>query len=135
VSDWLNGFDASLVATAKATSGMTLSIAADGTFTERVSGKPDVYWFDEEGVLADVTPFDGLIVHNVQGSYLRPLNIAKWAIPVDGRYGLAVLRYDDGDTKISDCVRSSDGRLIRTINVVTDELYLDRIVIVYERTN
>jgi|GEM_PF-4391016 len=134
VSDWLNGFDHALVAASKPTSGLTLSIAADGTFSEIVSGNPQVYWFDVEGVLeSEVIPFSGVVVHNDQASYLRPTSIATWATPVEGRYGLAVLRYDDGDTEISDSVRLVENQLIRTVNVVTDELYLDRIAIVYER--
>jgi hypothetical protein len=134
VSDWLNGIDDTLVDTATATSGLTLSIASDGTFAEHVSGKPEVDWFDAEGILqAEVSPFNGVVVGSDQAVYLRPINIATWASPVEGRYGRAVLRYDDGDTKISDRIRALGDRLIRTVNVVTDELYLDRVVIVYER--
>jgi hypothetical protein len=134
VSDWLNGIDDTLLDTAKATSGLTLSIASDGTFAEHISGNPEVYWFDVEGVLqAEVSPFNGVIVGSDQEVYLRPINIAKWASPVERQYGRAVLRYDDGDTKISDRVRTLGDRLIRTVNVVTDELYLDRVLIVYER--
>jgi hypothetical protein len=134
VSKWLNGFDDGLIKEAKATSGLTLTVESDGTFAERAEGAPKVDWFDEEGVLqAQVTPFDGVIVTTADVSFLRPVEIASWALPVEGRYGTSVLRYDDGDTKISDGIRVIDGRLIRTVNVATDDLYLDRVVIVYER--
>ena len=45
----------------------------------------------------------------------------------------AVLRYDDGDTKISDGLRLKEGRLLRMVNVVTDELYTDRQLVAYQR--
>lgn len=134
VSDWLNGFDESLVDRASPTSGLTLSISPKGSFTERLSGKPNVYWFDNEGVLqTEVAPFDGVVVGCGQEAYLRPAEIAKWATPEDGEYGRALLRYDDGDTKIADRIRTMGDRLVRVVNIVTDDLYLDRVVIVYER--
>nr|WP_086938673.1 hypothetical protein [Thaumasiovibrio occultus] len=43
------------------------------------------------------------------------------------------LRYDDGDTLVADvCVVVGD-QLYRTVNVVTDGVYLDRFVYVYQR--
>lgn len=72
VSNWLNGFDETPVADARATSGLTLSTKSDGTFTEVVSGKPEVYWFDEEGVLqAQVTPFNGVVAVVGNAAYRR----------------------------------------------------------------
>ena len=49
------------------------------------------------------------------------------------RHGHALLRYDDGDTRISDGLRLQGTRLLRTMNVVTDELYTDRQLFAYER--
>jgi len=135
ITNWLNGFDDTLVDSAKSTSGLVLTIQSDGTFTEVVSGKPEVYWFDEEGVLqTEVTPFNGVVAPSGSANYLRPVDIAKWAKPVEELYSPAILRYDDGDTKISDRVHVNSGKLIRTVNTVTDELYLDRVVIVYGRS-
>ena len=135
VADWLNAFDDNLVKTATPVSGLVLTIEpALGAFTEMVIGNPAIEWFDAEGVLAEeVSPFDGTIVCNAQGAYLRPKDVPEWATPVDGRYRAAILRYDDGDTKIADNLRVADGRLVRTVNIVTDELYLNRVIIVYER--
>jgi hypothetical protein len=133
VANWLNGFDASLQDQIKPTAGLRLEIRPDARFTEQMSGQPAVYWFDEEGVLTDVAPFDGHLVETDQGLYLRPDEISEWAMPTEGEYGQAVLRLDDGDTKISDNLRLNNGYLLRTVNVVTDELYLDRILIVYTR--
>lgn len=136
VANWLNGFDDNLLESAKLSSGLVLTIKSDGSFTEVVTGKPEVHWFDVEGVLADeVTPFNGVITSNEKGSYLKPVVIATWAIPVEGRYGECVLRYDDGDTKIADNLRLIDEHLIRTVNIVTDELYLDRVLVKYKRVS
>lgn len=135
IVDWLNGFDATLVRAAKPVSGLVLTIeTARGTFTEKVRGNPAIVWYDAQGVLMEkVWPFDGTIVCNTHGAYLRPHDEPWWAMPVDGRYGEAILRYDDLDTRIADHLRVVGGRLIRTVNIVTDDTYLDRVLIVYER--
>ena len=135
VSEWLNGFDEALVEAAQPTSGLKLAIAPGGSFAEEASGQPDVNWFDEEGVQSDVLPFGGTIVESGEVSYFLPVSIPNWATPTDGKYGTAVLRYDDGDTKIANNIRIRTGKLVRTVNVVTDELYLDRVVIIYQRIN
>jgi hypothetical protein len=132
IEQWLKGVDDRLIETATETSGLLLSISPEASFTEQLTGKPTVYWFDEEGVLAgEVSPFNGVVVQTQQGAYLKPAEIAKFGRPVEGRYGNVVLRYDDGDTKIADGLRRVGAQLIRTVNVVTDELYLDRVVVVY----
>lgn len=49
--------------------GLTLTIAEDGTFTE--TGDADVVWFDDEGVLElDARPFDGTLVTAPGGTFL-----------------------------------------------------------------
>ena len=132
VKDWLNGEGEELIEEIISTSGLTLKVGADGTFTETKDGDPKVYWFSDEGVLeSEVVPFNGVVKTNGAGSFLQPEEIPSWATPTD-EYGI-VLRYDDGDTKISDQIYIAGENLVRTINVVTDELYLDRIVIVYKK--
>lgn len=132
VKDWLNGEGKELIDKINATSGLTLNIGSDGTFTETKEGNPRVYWFSDEGVLeSEVVPFNGVVKTNRAGSFLQPEEIPSWATPTDD-YGVA-LRYDDGDTKISDHIYIAGENLVRTINVVTDELYLDRIVVVYKK--
>jgi len=135
VSGWLNGFDGGIAAAAPKTSGLVLTINAAGSFTERLTGKPGVQqWFDVEGMLADeVAPFDGSVVDTGQAAWLRPRGVPDFARPLEDRYGPAVLRYDDGDTRIADGLRIVGADLVRTVNVVTDEQYLDRIVLVYRR--
>lgn len=133
IKDWLNGSGRELFENIKPTSGLTLELLPDGTFTEAKTGNPEVYWFSNEGVLeSEVIPFNGLIKSNEFGFFLQPDEIPPWAAPTD-KYGV-ILRYDDGDTKICDRLSLSENTLIRTVNVVTDELYLDRIAITYKRS-
>ena len=66
-------------------------------------------------------------------AWLQPDGIPRWSTHALNRYDQAILRYDDGDTKISDTLRLSGERLLRTVNVVTDELYTDRQLIAYLR--
>jgi hypothetical protein len=133
IDAWLNRHDDSLLSDAEAASGLRLRIDA-GNFTEERTGSPSVSWFDAEGVLAEeVAPFDGTLIRTEDGIYLRPAVIPSWAMPVDGRHGPAVLRYDDSDTKIAESLHLAGERLMRTVNVVTDELYLNRVVLIYAR--
>lgn len=134
VEDWLNGSGLSLFETVDATSGLSIDIQPDGTFSEQKQGNPEIEWYDFEGVLTEVEPFNGSLVANEQGVYLLADDAPEWRMPTENEYGVAVLRYDDGDTKISDRLEKKDDLLIRTMNVVTDELYFDRIVIVYRRS-
>ena len=132
VRNWLNGKGAALRDEVEPNSGLTLSIAANGSFTEQVEGDPNVYWFDSEGVLvSEVVPFGGFLKLQGENAYLQPSEIPSRATP-DDEYNV-VLRYDDGDTKICDCINLVGDTLIRTVNVVTDELYLDRVIIVYQK--
>lgn len=139
VSAWLNGGEGIPPVETRKASGLLLSIAADGSFAENVSGSPDVEWFDAEGVLAlpseghEIVPFSGMLVPRGQEGYLRPAAVVSWAVPNEGQYGSAVLRFDDGSTKIADHIKVVGGRLVRTVSVVTDWLYLHRTFMVYER--
>ncbi|WP_028102208.1 hypothetical protein [Pseudoduganella violaceinigra] len=134
IADWLNGVGDELEESLKSTSGMKLEVAPDGRFSEHLTGQPSVTWFDVEGVLCNsVVPFNGALRRNDEGIYLQPDDIPSWSEHLAANYGNAILRYDDGDTKISDFLRMKDGRLLRTVNVVTDELYTDRVLIAYAR--
>jgi hypothetical protein len=135
VHDWLNGDGVSLAKDMNPVDGLILSIGSSGVFSEQKVGNPQVYWFDSEGVLTpQVEPFDGSLKVSAGVTYLLPTDVPRWSKHLDGRYGDAVLRLDDGDTKICDRVDPVEGQLVRTINVVTDELYLDRVVIIYRRS-
>ena len=76
-------------------------------------------------------PFGGVIKSNKHGTFIQPKEINSIGLPTE-EYG-AILRYDDGDTKICDRISLHEHNLIRTVNTVTDELYLDRTILVYKR--
>jgi hypothetical protein len=131
---WLNGGDDALVAAAQPAKGLTLSIARDGGFSEERTGAAAVPWFDADGVLEhQAVPFAGTATPVGEMLYLRLVETKSWATPTEGRYAPALLRYDDEDTKVSDALTLAGDRLVRTMNVVTDELYLNRVVLLYAR--
>lgn len=133
VEKWLVGKSYELLNQVEPTEGLTLTITSDGRFEEEKTGYPHVSWFDREGVLqSEVTPFQGYLSFHETNIYFIPADLPSWAMPVDKESKMK-LRYDDGDTKISDCIERQNDRLIRTVSVVTDELYLDRVIIVYQR--
>ncbi len=133
VEKWLGGKSYELINEVEPTEGLILTITSDGRFEEEKTGYPQVSWFDREGVLqSEVTPFQGYLSFHETNIYFTPADLPSWAMPVD-RESRIKLRYDDGDTKISDCIERQNDQLIRTVSVVTDELYLDRVIIVYQR--
>ena len=135
VSGWLNGTGEELEGSIASTSGLELEVSQDGLFSEHLTGQPKIEWFDVEGVLCDgVVPSNGALVEGEMLVYLQPNGIPSWSVHKKKRYGKALLRYDDGDTKICDCLRLKGDRLIRTVNVVTDELYTNRVLMAYEKT-
>ncbi|MGF7147113.1 hypothetical protein FHS96_000722 [Sphingomonas zeicaulis] len=134
IDAWLNGSGEALAASALPIAGLSLTIDADMNLTERCDGTPKLTWFDAEGVLVeDVTPINGPLIGTGPVRYLRPDTIASWAVPRDGRHGPAILRYDDGDTKIVDAFALAGEQLVRTVNVVTDELCFNRAALFYAR--
>ncbi|WGV26167.1 hypothetical protein [Halotia branconii] len=133
VENWLNSNSNNLIAQVEATQGLTLTISSDGKFSEERTGAPKVYWFDFEGVLqSEVIPFNGHLSFYDSKAFLLLDELVSWAVPSD-KVNKKKLRYDDGDTKIADSIEVQGEQLIRTISVVTDELYLDRVIIVYKR--
>ena len=110
--------------------GLTLTVAEDGTFTE--TGAATVAWFDDEGVLEPkAIPFDGTVTTSPAGTFLlgsEGLQNAVFADAADLR-----LRIDDGDTGITDLLTVDGDELVRVMSVITDELYPSRIRLVYRR--
>lgn len=110
--------------------GLTLVIDAEGGFSERVDGDPDLPWFGSDGRSTDgVVPFDGHVLSNAHGYYLVPADMPAVATPTDVLDTL--LRYDDGETMISERIQVIDGLLVRSINVARDGRHLERTVLVY----
>lgn len=133
VKNWLKGKADELVNQINSTSGLTLTINQDGNFTEVVEGSPQVTWFSNEGVLeSKVVPFNGKVKFQAGVAYLYPNEISDWAKPRGRKYGI-VIRYNDGDTIIADNISLVDEKLVRTVNVVTDGMYFDRVAIVYAK--
>lgn len=133
VNTWLYGNSNELLGQASPTPGLTLRIEPNGVFSEERTDNLKLSWFDEEGVLTEtVAPFGGIV--NTEGalSYLVLAAPISWATPIEP-LRKARVRYDDNDTVICDKLEVIDGQLIRTMSVVTDELYLNRTVLIYRR--
>jgi hypothetical protein len=127
---WLIAEDYSNLDKLSIVNGLELTINDDGTFTESKTGNPNIDWYDEEGVLDNrVTPFNGVFKVLDNRAFLFPQEIASWAISADSDR----IRYDDSDTKICDSLRIVKGNLIRTVSVITDELYTTRIILGYQK--
>ncbi|MDF5724554.1 MAG: hypothetical protein PUP91_29645 [Rhizonema sp. PD37] len=132
VENWLNGSSNELIERIELTEGLTLTISSDGKFFEERTGDPKVYWFDLEGVLeSEVIPFNGHLSFYDSKAFLLLDELVSWAVP-SNEVNKKKLRYDDSDTKIADSLEVIGEQLIRTVSVVTDELYLDRVIIVYK---
>jgi hypothetical protein len=108
--------------------GSTLSIRADGGFSQEGRGDRPILTYDEEGVqVAGVAEFGGEVREDGGRGFLLPHATPSGVEPVR-------LRWDDGDSRICDSARVIDGRLVRTICVMTDECYGDRVVLAYDRS-
>lgn len=105
--------------------GPTLLISSDGRFSQAGVCDHPVLTYDEDGVqVSGVAEFGGVIREEAGRGYLLTGAVA------DPRR----LRYDRGDTRVCDSARLEGGRLVRSICVITDECYGDRIVLVYDRS-
>ena len=105
--------------------GLELVIRQDSSYSERLlSGRIPMMWYDVDGVLVDSPePTEGIVreIIDRDGVSLHPHGSPQVR-------SLDVLRYDDGDTQVSDIVRVDGDSLLRVISVVTDELYFNRVV-------
>lgn len=132
---WLYGTSHDLLDAVEPTAGLRLVINADATFTEEKTGDLILSWYDRDGVLDQhVTPFSGIIKTPKKRMYLHPEQLSAYAIPT-GKFRQARVRYDDGDTIICDTLDLINGALVRTMSVVTDELYLDRTILIYHKAH
>jgi hypothetical protein len=120
----------------EARTGLELVIRHDGSYSERVvGGELPMLWYESEGVQVDAPePTEGTVrdVDGRDGASLHPHSAPAPEIRTEeGLRG--VLRYDDGDTQVSDILRVAGDSLVRAISVVTDEIYFNRIVARYGR--
>ena len=130
VSNWINGDSNELADEVSPTEGLVLTITENAKFSEDKTGNPKTIWYDLEGVQSDVEPFSGWVSLLRSKIYLMADGVPDWGNTPDAKK----LRYNDGDTKIADTVEvdRKKQRLIRCMNIVTDDLYLDRIILVYK---
>ena len=133
VEEWLSGAADNALNIMQATLGLRLSLTDDQAFTELKDGKPDSLWYDTEGVLEESpVPFDGTWFVQGDRVFLKADDTPEDDCE-QGDYPVP-LRYNAGDAIICDGLRFIDGFLVRTMNVAIDELYLDRISLVYQKT-
>jgi hypothetical protein len=127
---WLIAEDYSNLDKLLSINGLQLTVNADGTFTESKTGNPQIDWFDADGVLdSQITPFDGRYKIFDNRAFLTVEDVSSWAISDDPDR----IRLDDGDTKICDSLRIVGENLIRTVSVITDELYTTRVLFKYQK--
>lgn len=113
--------------------GSTLTIDAAGAFFQAGQCDAPILTYDGEGIqVSGVPEFGGRIHEEGERGYLLCQGIPRWATPKD-EAAQTRLRWDNGDIKVCDSIRLVGNRLLRTICVVTDECYGDRIVLVYEQ--
>ena len=99
--------------------GSTLTIGPNGGFSQAGECDRPVLTYDEHGIqVSGVAAFGGVVREDRGRGFLLTAAAA-------GR-----LRVDQGDTRICDSARVVDGRLVRTVCVITD----DRVVLVYNRS-
>jgi hypothetical protein len=114
----------------EARTGVELEIWQDASYSERlVGGRIPMMWYDVEGVLVESPePTEGIVreIIGSDGVSLHPHGAPQVRSP-------HVLRYDDGDTQVSDILRIDGDSLVRAISVVTDDLYFNRVVACYGR--
>ena len=134
VSEWLyNDEGDEPIGKVEPQSGLTLRIGADGTFAEIKTGEPRFLCYDRDGVQEDsIIPFDGIVKYEGASGYLLLEEPSEEAISLDPLRAFRA-RCDDGDTIICDKVRLRNDLLVRTVSVVTDELYTERMLFIFGR--
>lgn len=130
---WLQGAEITraLLEAAPRRTGLQLMMQS-GAFRESVENFSELM-FDESGVqVNDYQPMSGKLATLNSVAFLVPEGVADYAKPEPA--GDMVVRYDDGDTIVCDALRIVDGMLVRQTSVVTDEIYLERMLLVYRRS-
>jgi len=131
VVNWLNNKDNNFIADITPAEGLTLIITEEG-FREEKTGEPTIKWFNAMGELSSVQPFQGRLSICRSKIYLIVDDIPHWS-KHPSKEGRLKYRYADGDTIISDMLEIRDEKLVRTVNVVTDSMHFDRVIIVYKK--
>ena len=131
VVNWLNGKGDNSIADITPAEGLTLTITKEGDFQEEKTAEPEIQWFNASGELSpDIQPFSGTLSEYHLKVYLIDNDAPHWS---KSKSKPKKNRYADGDTTIADMLEIRDEKLVRTVSVVTDEMYFDRVIIVYQR--
>ena len=132
IQAWLIGNSDEQIPDAVPRTGLIMKIQGK-TFSEEVV-EFDGLMFDVCGIqVNNYVPMKGTVVDRDGQMVLDPEGVPDWATP-NGKVD-SVLRYDDGDTKCCDNLRLLNDKLVRQISVVTDQIYLERILLVYGRVS
>lgn len=117
---WLNDEPEELPEVSDA-SGLTLVVGPDGAFSE--TGDSDVEFISIDGVLGDGSDAFPGVLEESEGRV--------HAFTEETRYGLC--RVGDGDTDVADEFIVDGDELTRITSMVTDGMYLNRFVYLYQR--
>ena len=136
VKNWLLEEATFLDQDIKLVSGSRLIIKNNGFFEEESKERIKFHWYDDEGILQQyISPFSGNYYHHDSRLYLfSNKKLGNWQKSKE-EWAKMKVRYDDGDTKICDFLKLNDNYLVRTVNAITDELYFDRLSILYKRVD
>lgn len=127
---WLIGNEVSMIGNSLPQTGLRITIEQN-RFEESVF-RFDELMFDVDGVqVNDYQPMSGNLSISERVAFMAPDESDKPA-SLDGT-GAKAVRYDDGDTKVCDTLRLSGQMLVRQTSVVTDEIYLERMLLIYRR--
>jgi hypothetical protein len=119
----------------KVVSGSELTVKDAKYFDKLMVEKPQVLMYDLEGVETDEFPvMDGQLHTNQAGDimYCRPNKMPKIDNFTYPNCSI-IVRYDDGDTVICESFQVKNNKLYRITSVITDELYLSRSILEYEK--
>ena len=130
IQAWLRGKSDAQIPDAVPMAGLVMKLQGSAFSEETIEF--DALMFDVNGVQVNAyVPMTGTVVDRDGLTILKPAGVPDWATP--NSMDASALRYDDGDTKVCDNLRLIDGQLVRQVSVVTDEIYLERMVLVYGR--
>lgn len=135
VVEWLRGRALTDLVDLNDDSGLKLFINEDLSFTEVKSGSSNIITLNAEGVhsnSSDREDFFGIIKVFGEQYFIEPIQFPAYVEMSDQyTYGIHTRVFDD--CYATDRLFIHDGKLIRVVNQITDMLYLDRLIYVYEK--
>lgn len=135
IKSWLSHTETGDITSFQRDKGLKLTISKDMSFSEVRVGDSEIMILDEEGVQLVSSEFDVFngFVRNYQGKYfIEPREFPGYA-EMDDQFSYDVHTRVFDDSLVTDHVFIQDGHLVRVVNQITDLLYLDRFIYVYEK--